>query len=74
MDYIAKILPGDSFLKGQSLYGSAYTIGSVIAVFFGGTLLDLFGVHATLTMAQTFSFLGALLLTISVRMPNRRHV
>lgn len=74
VDYIAKILPAESFLKGQSLYGSAYTIGSVIAVFFGGTLLDLFGVRTTLTMAQAFSLLGALLLMISVRLSRRQHV
>lgn len=71
VDYIAKILAPDAFLKGQSLYGSAYTIGCVIAVSCGGTLLDLFGVRTTLMMAQTFSLLGALLLTISVRKANR---
>lgn len=71
VDYIAKILPAESFLKGQSLYGSAYTIGSVIAVFFGGTLLDRFGVHTTLTMAQCFSLIGAVLLTLSVRAAGR---
>lgn len=67
VQYIAKILPEESFLKGQSLYGSAYTIGSVIAVFFGGTLLDMFGVRDTLLMAQVFSLAGAILLTVSVR-------
>ena len=66
--YIAKILPEDAFLRGQSLYGSAYTAGSVVAVFFGGVLMDAAGVYNTLLIAQTFSFLGAILLTLSVRL------
>lgn len=66
--YIAKILPEDVFLRGQSLYGSAYTAGSVVAVFFGGVLMDAAGVYNTLLIAQTFSFLGAILLTLSVRL------
>jgi len=65
--YISAILPEEDFLKGQSLYGSAYTLGSVIATFFGGMLLDAVGVHNTLAIAQVFSFLGALLLSISVK-------
>lgn len=65
--YIRKILPEEAFLKGQSLYGSAYTMGSVIATFFGGMLLDAVGVQNTLAIAQVFSFMGALLLSISVR-------
>ena len=65
--YISAILPEEDFLKGQSLYGSAYTLGSVISTFFGGMLLDAVGVHNTLAIAQAFSFLGALLLSISVK-------
>jgi len=65
--YIAKLLPEETFLKGQSLYGSAYTAGSVIATFIGGRLLDAIGVRGTLTFAQIFSLLGAILLTISVK-------
>jgi len=64
--YIAKLLPEESFLKGQSLYGSAYTAGSVAATFLGGTLLDAVGVRSTLSIAQLFSLLGAVLLTASV--------
>lgn len=64
--YIDKVLPPEAFLKGQSLYGSAYTAGSVIAVFSGGLLLDAMGVTGTLAVAQCFSFLGAILLTVSV--------
>ena len=65
--YIARVLPPSAFLKGQSMYGSAYTAGSVIAVFFGGLLLDAVGVTSTLAIAQCFSFTGAILLTLSVR-------
>lgn len=65
--YIAKLLPEEAFLKGQSLYGSAYTAGSVIATLIGGRLLDAIGVRSTLTLAQSFSLLAAVLLTISVK-------
>ena len=65
--YISSILPEEAFLKGQSLYGSAYTLGNVIASFSGGVLLDAVGVNNTLAIVQVFSFLGALLLSISVK-------
>lgn len=65
--YIAKVLPQEAFLKGQSLYGSAYTAGGVIATFFGGMLMDAIGVHNTLLIAQAFSLFGAILLTVSVK-------
>ena len=71
--YISKILPEDGFLKGQSLQGSAYTAGSVIATLLGGVLLDAVGVRSTLVIAQTFSLLGAALLTVSVRLSARSH-
>ena len=71
--YISKILPEDAFLKGQSLQGSAYTAGSVIATLLGGVLLDAVGVRSTLVIAQTFSLLGAALLTVSVRLAARSH-
>ena len=69
--FIAKLLPEETFLKGQSLQGSAYTAGSVIATLFGGALLDVVGVRGTLTIAQTFSLLGALLLSIAVKKASR---
>ena len=65
--FIGHILPKEAFLKGQSLQGSAYTAGSVIATLFGGTLLDIVGVRGTLTIAQMFSLLGAILLTVAVK-------
>lgn len=65
--YVGQILPAEAFLKGQSLFGSAYTAGSVIAAFFGGALLDIVGVRSTLLIAQSFSLLGAILLTVSVK-------
>ena len=65
--FIGQILPKEAFLKGQSLQGSAYTAGSVLATLFGGTLLDVVGVRGTLTIAQIFSLLGAILLTVAIK-------
>ena len=70
--HIADILPGEAFLKGQSLQGSSYTAGSVIAMFSGGVLLDAVGVRSTLMIAQVFSLLGAVLLTLSVKKAPKR--
>ena len=66
VQFIGQILPQEAFLKGQSLQGSAYTAGSVIATLFGGSLLDLAGVRGTLSIAQLFSLMGAIFLTLAV--------
>ena len=64
--YIRQLLPESAFLKAQSLTGSAFTAGTLIAVVGGGTLLDAVGVRNTLYIGECFSLLGAVMLTLSV--------
>lgn len=64
--YIRELLPESAFLKAQSLTGSAFTAGTLIAVVGGGTLLDAVGVRNTLYIGECFSILGAVMLTLSV--------
>lgn len=64
--YIRQLLPEQAFLKGQSLSGSAFTLGSLIAAFGGGIMLDALGVRTTLYIGQGFSIVGAVMLTLSV--------
>ena len=64
--YIREYLPESAFLKAQSLTGSAFTAGTLIAVVGGGTLLDAVGVRNTLYIGECFSLLGAVMLTLSV--------
>ena len=69
--YIRQQLPEKAFLKGQSLSGSAFTAGSLIAAFGGGALLDAVGVRSTLYIGECFSIVGAVLLTLSVILSRR---
>lgn len=64
--YIRELLPESAFLKAQSLTGSAFTAGTLIAVVGGGALLDAVGVRNTLYIGECFSLLGAVMLTLSV--------
>ena len=72
--YIRELLPESAFLKAQSLTGSAFTAGTLIAVMGGGTLLDAVGVRNTLYIGECFSILGAVMLTLSVVCARRRKV
>ena len=67
IEYIAGIFPGKKNLKGQSFAGSAYTIGSVLATFAGGMLLDLAGISITLMIMLVVTLMGACFFTIAVQ-------
>ena len=54
-------------LQGQSLIGSAYTAGCVLAAFLGGLLLDAVGVSHTLLAIVGTMTLGAVLVSASAR-------
>lgn len=66
VDYIARTLPQQDFLKGQALAGSAFTLGSLLATFLGGLLLDAAGVHGALVLMSLAALVGALLFTAAV--------
>ncbi len=55
--------PPESRLRGQSLVGSAYTLGCVLAAVLGGTLLDALGVPATLLILVGIACMGAALVS-----------
>ena len=72
--YVRQLLPEKAFLKGQSLCGSAFTAGSLIAAFGGGALLDAVGVRNTLYIGECFSIVGAVMLTLSVVLSRRERL
>lgn len=72
VDYIARSLPREDFLRGQALAGSAFTLGSLLATFLGGLLLDAAGVHGALAVMCLFALIGALLFTAAA--PRSRRV
>lgn len=55
--------PPESRLRGQSLVGSAYTLGCVLSAVLGGTLLDALGVPATLLILVGIACMGAALVS-----------
>ena len=66
VDYIARTLPPQDFLKGQALAGSAFTLGSLLATFLGGRLVDWMGVRGALPLMSLVALSGALLFTAAV--------
>lgn len=70
IEYISRVFSARDNLKGQSFAGSAYTIGSVIATFLGGMLMDMLGVFTTLGIVAFITLLGAVLFSVSVRRKN----
>ena len=68
-----QMLPEEQFLKGLSLTGSAFTIGSVTATFVGGPLLDLAGMKPTLILIFGITLLGAVILTVQATLTKKRH-
>jgi len=66
VDYISRKLPQADFLKGQALAGSAFTLGSLLAAFLGGRLIDLMGVASTMLVMQAFTVIGATLFTLAL--------
>lgn len=65
IEFVTKLLPEKSFLKGQSLTVSAYTLGCVFASVFGGLMLDSIGVHSTLGILVLIMSAGAVLMTVA---------
>ena len=66
IDFVAAVLPPSDFLKGQSLTGSAYALGSVIASFSGGILLEFLNIPTILILVLCVVCVGAVLITLSV--------
>ncbi len=64
VEYISSTLPAEDFLAGQSLQGSAWTIGSLMATFLGGQLIDAMGVHGALGTILVFAAAGAVLMIL----------
>ena len=67
IEYVAQEFSAQDNLKGQSFAGSAYTMGSIIATFVGGMLLDALGISRTLLLVAGVTLLGALLFAFVVR-------
>jgi len=66
VDYISRSLPQTDFLKGQALAGSAFTLGSLLASFLGGRLIDLMGVSSMLTVMVALCAVGAGLFSVAL--------
>lgn len=66
IEFVGTILPPSDFLKGQSLTGSAYSLGSVIASLSGGILLEILNISTILIVVLCIVAVGAVLMTISV--------
>ena len=64
--FVAHTLPESEFLKGQSIVGSAMTLGYLIASFVGGMMIDLVGIGTTLWGVQLFSASGVILFTVAM--------
>ncbi len=64
--YIAHTLPESEFLKGQSIVGSAFTIGYLISSLVGGSMIDFIGLRATMWGVQLFSVGGVLLFSYAM--------
>lgn len=68
IEFIGQILPPADFLKGQSLTGSAYSLGCVVASFTGGLLLEILPIPSILVILLFVVGLGAACMTIAVSM------
>ena len=64
--YISHAIPKSEFLKGQSIAGSAFTVGSIFAAFVGGQMIDRIGITPTLWLVQIFSVAGVILFTVAM--------
>ena len=64
--FVAHTLPESEFLKGQSIVGSALTLGYLIASFAGGIMIELVGIGLTLWGVQLFSAAGVILFTVAM--------
>lgn len=64
--YIAHAIPETEFLKGQALAGSAFTVGSLVATFLGGQMIERFGMDSSVWVIQIFSVVGIVLFTYTM--------
>ena len=64
--YIAHAIPETEFLKGQALAGSAFTVGSLIATFLGGQMIERLGMNTSVWVIQIFSIAGVVLFTYTM--------
>ena len=62
--YVNALMEPEDAIKGQAYFTMAYTLGSVLGSFLGGTLIDLAGVHAMLFFSIVSAFIGALIVLI----------
>ena len=62
--YVNALMEPEDAIKGQAYFTMAYTLGSVLGSFLGGTLIDLAGVHAMLFFSTVSAFIGALIVLI----------
>lgn len=61
VQYINDIIPEKDVVKGQSFFTAAITLGSIFAGYFGGFLLDGYGVSFTLLVGVIVSAVGTLI-------------
>lgn len=61
VQYINDIIPEKDVVKGQSFFTAAITLGSIFAGYFGGMLLDSYGVSFTLLVGVIVSAVGTLI-------------
>lgn len=71
---IDSMFPPEGRLRGQSLTGSAYTLGCVLAALAGGVLLDALGVSYALFVMVAVMLLGAVLVSLSARKQKKEGV
>lgn len=62
--YVNALMEPEDAIKGQAYFTMAYTLGSVLGSFLGGTLIDLAGVHTMLLFATVSAFIGTLIILI----------
>lgn len=57
--YVNEIMAPEDVVKGQAYATMTYTIGSIVASWIGGVLLDVAGVNVMLIVGSIISFVGA---------------
>lgn len=63
--YVNAIMDQQDAIKGQAYMTMTYTIGSVVAAFLGGALIDLAGVNAMLLFATVCAALGMMIMLLA---------
>lgn len=60
--YVSAVIPPEDVVKGQTYLGAANTLGSLLASFSGGAIVELGGVTLLLTLCAVLSAVGAAIL------------